>query len=187
MAERGRLYLVVGASGVGKDSIIAGLKRRLQRDRHYLFPRRYITREPEHDSENHWMLSESGFLHCERCNQFMLSWRAHGLRYGIGRELETALCNGHHVIINVSRSVIDHARTYYAPIRVLAISASTETLRQRLIARARESHFDIEQRIARAAAFEVHGDDVITIRNDSSLDNAIARAFDAVIGASPMG
>ena len=76
----GRLIAVVGPSGVGKDTVIAGLcaaRPGLHR------VRRAITREADAGGEDFEALSLAAFEAAEAAGAYALSWRAHGLAYGI--------------------------------------------------------------------------------------------------------
>ncbi|MGA7013248.1 MAG: phosphonate metabolism protein/1,5-bisphosphokinase (PRPP-forming) PhnN, partial [Pseudolabrys sp.] len=48
----GRLVLVVGPSGAGKDTVITGAKAACAADSTFVFPRRVVTR-PASDAEDH--------------------------------------------------------------------------------------------------------------------------------------
>jgi phosphonate metabolism protein PhnN/1,5-bisphosphokinase (PRPP-forming) len=84
------------------------------------------------------------------------------------------------VVVNVSRTVLDEAHARYAPVRVISIVADIPVLAARLAARGREDAETIAQRLARAGAVEVAGDDVVTVRNDSTLAEGVARMLAAI-------
>ena len=113
---------------------------------------------------------------------YALSWGAHGLFYGVPSSVDTALASGRNVILNVSRGVIDTARQTLAPVRVLSISVPSETLRERLANRGRETPEDIERRVARAEAFTVAGKGVVTFVNTGPIEEAIANAAAIFLG-----
>ena len=60
-------------------------------------------------------------------------------------------------------------------------------LRERLMTRGRERPEDIDQRIARAEAFEVSGADVTTIVNDGPLSLAVSRMIETLGPRSATG
>lgn len=184
--RRGILFLVVGPSGVGKDSLIQGARRRLADDLNYHFPTRSITRPQEAVGENHQAVTAADFERREAAGGFMLSWAAHGQRYGIPTSSEQALADGHSVIVNVSRQIIDQARRRWPPVRVLLVSAPRDVLRARLTARGREVGPDIDQRLERANAYRVRGDDVFEVVNAGELEGAIDR-FVALIAREAGG
>ena len=48
----GTFVAVIGPSGAGKDTILAGARAALANDASFLFPRRVITRPADHHEEN---------------------------------------------------------------------------------------------------------------------------------------
>jgi phosphonate metabolism protein PhnN/1,5-bisphosphokinase (PRPP-forming) len=180
---RGILFLVVGPSGAGKDSLISGARRALSGDPAFVFPRRAVTR-PAFAGGSDRALDEAGFAAEERAGGFALSWRAHGFAYGVPRAIEADLAAGHRVVVNVSRAVIEEARRRYAPVRVVMVTAPPDVLARRLRARGRETDGEIARRLDRAGAFPIAGPDVAEIVNDGTLDDAIRR-FVAVLEETP--
>ena len=173
--RRGVLFLVVGPSGVGKDSLIQGARRRFGDNAGYHFPTRLITRPDEAAGEDHQAVTRADFELLDAAGNFMMSWAAHGQRYGIPKSAERALVDGRSVIVNVSRQVIGQARRSWPPVRVLLVSAPSDALRARLAARGREAGADIDKRLGRADAYRVRGDDVFELVNADELEGAIDR------------
>ena len=173
MTRSGVLFLVVGPSGVGKDSLINGARQFLEQDVSFWFPTRFITRPADSGGEIHQALTSDEFDQLARDGAFMLSWHAHGHGYGIPIAAKEALARGRSVIVNVSREVIDEARRMWSPIRVMLITAPRDVLRERLIRRGRETADDIERRLDRMDAYRVAGDDVREVINADQLDRAI--------------
>lgn len=171
----GRLVLVVGPSGVGKDSLLDGARAALGDRGDVAFPRRVITRAPGLGGEDYIAVSELEFAALERQGRFALSWSAHGLHYGVPRAIDDDLRLGHMVVANVSRAVIAAARERYPGLLILRIAAAPETVRRRLQSRGRESDRDIEARLRRAAEVDVAGEDVVVCNNDGALADGIAR------------
>ncbi|MEO9959380.1 MAG: phosphonate metabolism protein/1,5-bisphosphokinase (PRPP-forming) PhnN, partial [Nisaea sp.] len=110
---------------------------------------------------------------------YCLSWEAHDLRYGIPKAIEAELSAGRHVIVNVSRALIDTAREMFPDVRVVNITVPRAVLESRLRGRGRESEADIQKRLERAEAFTLEGPGVITFINDRPLEESIA-AFTAI-------
>ncbi len=140
---RGRLILVVGPSGAGKDTLLNFARVELAQHADIIFARRVITR-PADVTEDHEPVSEAEFA----MQDFALSWQAHGLSYGIRKEIESHLAAGKHVVANVSRGIIAQAREAYRCF-VVEISASPEILAARLAQRGRETAEDIAARLRR--------------------------------------
>jgi ribose 1,5-bisphosphokinase len=178
--EAGVLVLVVGPSGVGKDTLLDGARAAFAGDGLVLFPRREITRPRDAGGEDHVPVSEIDFTERQRAGGYGLSWRAHGLRYGIPAGIAHDLAAGRTVVVNVSRGVLDEARARYPKVRVISITADPELLAERLARRGREDAADIAQRLARAQTVEVAGDDVVVVRNDGTPEAGVALLMAAI-------
>lgn len=170
----GLLILVVGPSGVGKDSLLEGAKSLLEGDVRFHFLRRDITRAASAGGEAHNAVSIAQFTDTLNRGGYGLNWGAHDLQYGLPNTELAALSVGKTVIANGSRSVLDIARSRFDRLAIISVTASENLLRQRLLAREREDADDIERRIRRARAFQVEGDDVFVLENDASLEQGIA-------------
>jgi ribose 1,5-bisphosphokinase len=180
----GTLFLVVGPSGVGKDTLIDGAKAALAHDKNYVFPARFITRPADAGGEQHVEVSAEDFELSVNNGHYALSWHAHGLGYGIPLAIEAMLESGQHVVVNVSRSVLDQARAAFAKVRIVSISAPSDVLALRLAARGRETAAEIDERIGRAAAYNVAGPDVIELVNNADLHTAIEKLVAILKGVS---
>jgi ribose 1,5-bisphosphokinase len=175
-AAIGTLILVVGPSGAGKDSIIAGAALQLRDDPRFVFARRAITRPREAGGESHLALSPSAFDAARSRGDFLLHWQAHGLDYGIPATLAADRAAGRIVVANVSRAMVGPARARLAPVHVVQVLASRGVLAARLARRGRESAADIDRRLERAVAGEIEpAGDVTTILNDEALESAVAQ------------
>ncbi|MBF0169424.1 MAG: phosphonate metabolism protein/1,5-bisphosphokinase (PRPP-forming) PhnN [Alphaproteobacteria bacterium] len=169
----GRLVLVVGPSGAGKDSVIAEARNRLSGNSRFVFATRTITRPAEAGGEIHEPASQSAFDAREQSGGFLLSWRAHGLSYGIPAAYGDELASGRVVVANVSRTVIEQARQRFpGHVHVVVITASRDVLAERLAQRGRETSEEILERLARTPAFYVDGAGVLEVRNEGSLKDA---------------
>ena len=158
----GRLVLVVGPSGAGKDTLLGLAKRACAGDRNIVFPRRVVTRQAS-EAEDNDELSLEAFREALVRGDFAMHWEAHGHQYGLPRAIEHDIREGRTVVANVSRTVIDALRLAYADVVVVSITAPPEVLAERLASRARSSDGKIEQRLGRS--IDDTGAPDITIHN----------------------
>jgi ribose 1,5-bisphosphokinase len=175
--SKGRFIAVVGPSGVGKDSIMAGIKAALPQVR---LVRRIITRPPGLGGEDYDPVSPERFDQMARAGAFCLHWSAHGLCYGIPTDVVDATRTGTDCLANLSRRALPEAAALFDRFVVLNITASPETLAARLAGRARETPAEIRQRLERAQMGFAPGGDTVTIRNDGPLPDAVASAVAAL-------
>ena len=178
MSEDGFLVLVVGASGAGKDSVLREAERLLAGRTDIVFMRRFITRELE-PTENHIAISATEFDALDAARSFSLCWRANGLAYGIGRQLEQHLADGKCCVCSVSRTVVADGRRL-ARALVVEVTASPEQRNRRLIERGRESDEAIALRLERGSALIGNMVPDVVIDNGGELGaavNAFVRAL----------
>ena len=174
----GRLLLVVGPSGAGKDSVLAGTRLRLAGDPTVHFPRRVVTR-PLSETEDHDTVASEAFDAAAGDGHFALWWSAHGLKYGIPRVTDDHIRAGRTVVCNVSRAIIADARARYSHVAAILITASPDILAARLAARARESDGRLEDRIKRNDAYtDFQADHVI--ENDGDLEQAVQALLEII-------
>ncbi|MBN2907045.1 MAG: phosphonate metabolism protein/1,5-bisphosphokinase (PRPP-forming) PhnN [Rhodobacteraceae bacterium] len=173
----GRLFAVVGPSGVGKDTLMAQAKAH-RPDLH--LARRVITRPAEAGGEAFDSVAPAQFERMRAAGAFALSWRAHGLHYGIPAGIDAVLAGGRDVVFNGSRGVLADAAARYPGLRVIHVTACPQVLAQRLAGRGRESAAQIEARLARADYALPRGMDVTTIANDGALEGAVAAVLAAL-------
>ncbi|HBN48083.1 MAG TPA: phosphonate metabolism protein/1,5-bisphosphokinase (PRPP-forming) PhnN, partial [Thalassospira sp.] len=98
VSENGLLILVVGPSGVGKDTLLDAARARLHDDETILFPRRCITRPAGSVGEIHIPVRAEDFASMAKQGAFLLSWRAHNLCYGIPNHVQNDVANGKIVV-----------------------------------------------------------------------------------------
>ena len=158
---------VVGPSGAGKDTLMAAARALLADTPDLRFVRRCITRPADPGGEDHEPLSPTGFLARRQSGGFALWWEAHGLLYGIPRDIEADLAAGRAVVANLSRTVLADAAARY-PLLVLEITAPAAVLAARLAARGREDAATVAARLARAAPLPANLD-VRRVVNDGTV------------------
>ena len=144
----GRLFLVVGPSGAGKDTLLGLAKATLADVGNIVFPRRVITRQasPSEDNEE---VSVGTFEAALARDEYAMHWEAHGHRYALSRAIDDEIRAGHTVVANVSRTIIAAMRRAYAEVAVISITAPPNVLAERLAMRSRSSDGKIEHRLSR--------------------------------------
>ncbi|MFZ1681384.1 MAG: phosphonate metabolism protein/1,5-bisphosphokinase (PRPP-forming) PhnN [Rhizobiaceae bacterium] len=148
-ATPGRLFVLVGPSGSGKDSLIAWLKAAMP-DRHPLrFVRRTITRPADAGGEDHQAMSPDDFEIARESGRFCLTWQAHGLSYGIPADLRDHVGNGGVALMNGSRHALDELFAAFPDASVLSIHVEPAELARRLAGRGREDAEAIAARLRR--------------------------------------
>jgi ribose 1,5-bisphosphokinase len=164
----GRLVLVVGPSGAGKDTLLGLAKAACADDANIVFLRRAITRAAT-ASEDNEQLSPGAFREAAERGAFAVNWEAHGHCYALRSAIDDDIRADRTVIANVSRSVIGTLRRAYVDVMVIAITAPPEILAERLASRERGSDGKIEQRLGRTVDDASATPDV-TIVNISSAE-----------------
>jgi phosphonate metabolism protein PhnN/1,5-bisphosphokinase (PRPP-forming) len=173
----GRIFAVVGPSGVGKDTLIAGA---VAADPGLYWARRVITRPASAGGEPYEGVSEAEFAQRLAAGEFVLDWQAHGLSYGLPRSEVVARDRGQDVLFNGSRAALAASRDAFPGLVVVRITAPADMLADRLAARARESRADIEGRLARASYDAGCDVPIIDVQNDATAAEGIARLLTAL-------
>src|SRR5262245_65785228 len=134
----GRLVLVVGPSGAGKDTLIAHARAACRGDTNVVFPARVVTRPPSVFEGNEFM-PPSAFEQAAANGAFAIRWSAHGHMYGIPLAIDFDIEAGRTVVCNVSRTVVAAVRERYANVVTVLVTAPREVLGRRLASRLRAS------------------------------------------------
>ncbi len=174
----GRLVLVVGPSGAGKDTLLGLAQAALADDRDAVFVRRVVTREAS-AHENNIQVTPEAFCAAKADGAFAVDWEAHGLYYALPRAIDDDIRAGRSVVANISRTVIPALRATYANVVVVSITAPPEVLVARLTVRGRASDGPIGDRLKRSV--ETAGADV-TINNVSRADTHASELIRVIKG-----
>lgn len=144
----GRLVLVVGPSGAGKDTLLGLAKAACADDGNIIFPRRVITRAASASEENE-EVSPGTFQEALARGEYAMHWEAHGHCYALSRAIYDDIRAGRTVVVNVSRTVIGALRSAYTNVVVVSITAPPDVLAERIAMRARSSDGRLEGRLHR--------------------------------------
>ena len=180
------LILIVGPSGAGKDTLMNGARVALADDARFRFVRRVITRPGDMGEEAHESVTEQAFELRREAGDFALTWRAHGLHYGIPADIAVDLAHGRVVIVNVSRAVVAEAAARF-PVAVIEIAAPANVLARRLAARGRDDAVDVARRLSRAIELPLPVDRE-RVMNDGTVEAGVRKllaAINRVVGDAP--
>jgi len=166
---QGRIIYVMGASGSGKDSLLAYARERLAGDPRVAFAHRYITRPAGIGGENHVALSPAEFTARLEAGLFALNWECHGFSYGIGIEIDLWMEKGITVVVNSSRLYLPEARRRYSGLVPVLVEVSIEKIHERLIARSRETRKQVEDRLERHMSRAWSFEGCPTVNNDGPI------------------
>ncbi|SMF02464.1 MULTISPECIES: phosphonate metabolism protein/1,5-bisphosphokinase (PRPP-forming) PhnN [unclassified Pseudomonas] len=173
----GRLIFLIGPSGSGKDSLIDAAREQLTAAG-VKIARRIITRSAEAKGEAAQGVTAQQFEAMRAQGAFAMNWQANGLNYGIAQHVDQWLEAGSAVLVNGSRAYLAEARRRYPDLLAVLIDVKPQVLRQRLLARGRETPDEIEQRLARNAGLQAFNDPAVhVLDNSTTLEAAVTGLF----------
>lgn len=164
----GNLFVIVGASGVGKDTLLNEIRDKFK---NFYFVKRYITRTPDDNNEDHVSISDKDFQKKVKDSFFTITWDAHSLSYGIPKKIDEFLKKGTNVIFNGSRHALKEIKKKYPNAKIICIVASKKNIENRLLIRNRENKDEINKRLNRK--IENLPSDTIYVENDSDLESGV--------------
>lgn len=178
-----KLFLIVGNSGSGKDSLIWEVQNNFPDDLPSVkVPKRVITRPPSPETEDFESIDEEGFLELRKQGEFALDWHIYDLYYGVRKEIEDWMEAGHPVLINVSRTIIDEARGKYPECKIVFVKVPFEITAQRIKDRGREDEEDMKPRLERARKHQsLPGADFV-VDNSGDLEVAGQKMLEIILG-----
>ena len=183
MIKKPTLFFLVGPAGVGKDTLLNKLKTKHYSDHQPLVAHRYITRAIKENDENYVEMSEFDFQRRKDAGLFLFDWYFAGHPYAVGKEVLLWLEAGQHVIMNGSRRYLSQAQEVYPDLVPIWMTVSEETLRKRLIRRARETKKEREERISENRELEeLKTRRCISITNDSGMKKTISQLIELIEG-----
>jgi ribose 1,5-bisphosphokinase len=178
----GKLVLVIGPSGAGKDTLLDLARAARTDDLGIVFARRVVTRQAS-SAENNEEMGPAAFRDARARGAFAIDWEAHGHAYGLPLSIEDDIRAGRTVVANVSRTVVSALRHAYANVTVVLITAPADVLAERLAMRQRGSDGNIAKRLARTVE---DAEPDVTIVNVSSAEYH-ARQLLRIIGNCELG
>ncbi|MBN2335592.1 AbrB/MazE/SpoVT family DNA-binding domain-containing protein [Candidatus Bathyarchaeota archaeon] len=162
----GILFLVLGSSGSGKDTLIQRIIEKYPENLPSLrLARRVVTKKTVKDVEDFDSVEPETFLRMKTDGKFILDWQSYDNYYGVRGEVATWLREGHPVIANVSRSVVEQAEKLFPEVRTILVHVPIEVMAERIINRGRETFEEVLDRLIRAQETEA------APRSDLSVEN----------------
>ncbi|WP_018688549.1 phosphonate metabolism protein/1,5-bisphosphokinase (PRPP-forming) PhnN [Ahrensia kielensis] len=172
----GRIFVVVGPSGSGKDTLINWLREKLTDEQKYMFVRRSVTRSPDGQTEDHDTLTKEQFELAKQKGKFAVTWDAHGLSYGIPIGVLAHVHAGGIAIANGSRRALAEMHKQFPHMVVVNLRVDRAVLAGRLAGRGREDAEQIKKRLDRMD-IPLAGDlTVFNIENSGPIEKA-GRSF----------
>jgi len=174
MTAPAQVFAIVGPSGAGKDTLIAGA---LQARPDLRLVRRVITRPTDAGGEDFEGVTEAEFAARTARGDFALTWGAHGLHYAIPR---AEVDHPGTVLFNGSRAALPAALEVFPNLRVILITARVDVLAQRLAQRGRETEAEIRDRLDRAEFDLPEGFLPTTVLNEGPVEAGVERLLAAL-------
>ena len=172
----GHLIAIVGPSGVGKDSLIEGVRNRLPQVH---FMQRIITRAADAGGESHRAVTAEEFAALRQAGDLLFDWQAHGLEYGISIDAQRLVLQGHNVVFNGSRQALAGQQALWPELKIVWLTASRTLRAARLAKRGRETAEDIGNRLA--VIEPAIPPSALVVENESSLVDGIQRMEAAIL------
>ena len=180
MPHGGRLILIVGPSGAGKDTLIAWLKDRLGGNPDIRFVTRTVTRDADIASEAHDSLSGEEFTRAERAGAFAVTWQAHGHRYGLPSSASEHVASGGIAIANGSRRNLGEIAAAFDHVVLVNVTVDPGELHRRLLARGREDETAIARRLQEAGIPLATDLPIINLDNSGRVETAGGRLLEII-------
>jgi thymidine phosphorylase len=180
----GILFLVVGQSGVGKDTLLDGARAALAGSADFVFARRVITRPADAGGEDHEAVGAQEFARRKASGAFLFSWSAHGLEYGLSVQIADELARGRHVVANGSRDTIAALAARVSRLVVIEVTADPEIVAMRLKVRGRESGEAMSERMTRTTPPIPANVQTIHVANDADVTTGTERLVTALTTAA---
>lgn len=164
------LFLIIGNSGAGKDSIIKSIQEKFPPKVYELkVPRRVVTRQSS-DTENFESVDTETFHRLRESGDFVFEWASYEHFYGIRKEIIDWLKKGHPVMVNVSRNIIEQAKQKFPNAKVIFIRVPLEISADRIIERGRESYEEVLNRVVRAQEHQNYEDADLIVDNIGKIE-----------------
>ncbi len=144
----GTVFVIVGPSGSGKDTLINWLRENLKHKTDILFVRRIVTRPADNDHEDHDTMEPGQFQQAKASGAFAVTWQAHDLHYAIPNSVKDHVDQGGQAILNGARRALHHLEAAFSDVQIIHLDVDPDILAERLANRGRGSDTDLSARLA---------------------------------------
>ena len=173
-----KLFLMVGNSGAGKDTLIKKVTEIAPTK--IKIARRVVTRATS-DVEDYESVDTEEFLKLKKSGEFILDWESYDTYYGIRKEVEDWLKAKHPVMINVSRQVIDIVKEKYPDTKVIFVRVPLAVTTERIIERKRETYEKVLDRVVRAQDQQDYNDADLIVDNVGDIEETSQKILDYIL------
>ena len=133
-------------------------------------PRRVVTRDATYDTEVYESVDVDTFLAMRDEGEFILDWESFENYYGIRKEVLNWLEEGHPVMINISRSVVEYVKGIFPRVKVIFVHVPLEVTADRIIDRGRETFEEVLDRLVRAQGSQEYQAADLVVENEGDLE-----------------
>lgn len=174
------LFLIIGNSGAGKDSLIRAIQKNYPSTiKKPKIPKRVVTRRSSHTEDNE-SVGVDTFIEMKEAGAFVLDWQSYDNYYGVRTEIQDWLEDGYPVIVNVSRDIIEKARSIFPNMKVVFVRVPIDITVNRIIDRGRESYEEVLERVVRAQEHQDYPGADFKINNVRSLEETSKLIIDYI-------
>ena len=181
---KGKLFVISGASGVGKSTVLAQV---IDRQKDLLFSVSATTRAPrpgEQDGVNYYYISQEEFLRRIEAGEMLEYTQYCGNYYGTPlREAQKVLDSGKHLILEIEvEGAMNVKAKHPDAVLILLLPPNFSTQEARLRGRGTETEDKICERLAqtRKEAEQFHKYDYIVYNYDNQIDEAVENMLSIV-------
>lgn len=168
----GTVFVIVGPSGSGKDTLINWLRAELQDRREIQFVRRIVTRPSDKGHEDHDTMELAQFLSAKEAGAFATTWQAHDLHYAIPASAKDHVDQGGLAILNGARRALGQLEAAFARLQIIHLDVDPAILAGRLTNRGRNSDTNLSARLAQQKLYFQAKTPIIHVTNDGPVEEA---------------
>ncbi|HBY05488.1 MAG: Guanylate kinase [candidate division TM6 bacterium GW2011_GWE2_42_60] len=184
MKKRGRIFVLMGPSGVGKTTLVKEMIKRFGAECSLAWLPTYTTREAREGEVfgvDYFFITPERFQQMQQAGK-LLEWSSHyKALYGTGRdEVEAALAQGKNVLLAIDRQGAGAVKKLFPSTRVvLVVAPSEEVLKQRISKRTAQSEEVTAFRLERARE-ELKEEAAEPLADEVLVNNQLEEALEAL-------